>query len=117
MMDRLDKSRCPSLEEMGEYVGNPLFSQFCAEVKDRYQCAERIEFSACSMEKGWNVKFKKSGKALCTVYPRESYFTAMGVVGPAQLCRRAPGALRPYPGGERTEVAHDRPGGPGRSVP
>ena len=33
------------------------------------------------MEKGWNVKFKKSGKALCTVYPRESYFTAMVVVG------------------------------------
>ena len=81
MMDRLDKSRCPSLEEVGEYVGNPLFSQFCAEVKDRYQCAERIEFSACSMEKGWNVKFKKSGKALCTVYPREGYFTAMVVVG------------------------------------
>ena len=53
MIDRLDKSRCPSLEEMGEYVGNPLFSQFCAEVKDRYQCAERIEFSACSMEKGY----------------------------------------------------------------
>ena len=81
MMYRLDKSRCPSLEEVGEYVGNPLFSQFCAEVKDRYQCAERIEFSYCSMEKGWNVKFKKSGKALCTVYPRESYFTAMVVVG------------------------------------
>ena len=80
-MDRLDKSRRPSLEEIGEYVGNPLFSQFCGEVKDRYQCAERIEFSACSMEKGWNVKFKKSGKALCTVYPREAYFTAMVVVG------------------------------------
>lgn len=62
-------------------MGNPLFSQFCAEVKDRYQCAERIEFSYCSMEKGWNVKFKKSGKALCTVYPRESYFTAIVVVG------------------------------------
>ena len=81
MMDRLDKSRCPSLEEMGEYVGNPLFSQFCAEVKDRYQCAERIEFSACSMEKGWNVKFQKSGKTLCTIYPREQYFTVMLVIG------------------------------------
>ena len=80
-MDRLDKSRRPSLEEIGEYVGNPLFSQFCGEVKDRYQCAERIEFSACSMEKGWNVKFKKAGKSLCTIYLREGYFTAMVVVG------------------------------------
>ena len=81
MMDRLDQNHCPSLLEIGEYVGGPLFSQFCEEVMGRYQCAERIEFSACSMEKGWNVKFKKSGKALCTVYPREGYFTAMVVVG------------------------------------
>lgn len=81
MIDRLDQNHCPSLLEIGEYVGGPLFSQFCEEVMGRYQCAERIEFSACSMEKGWNVKFKKSGKALCTVYPREGYFTAMVVVG------------------------------------
>ncbi len=33
------------------------------------------------MEPGWNVKFKKSGKSLCTIYPRESFFTAMVVIG------------------------------------
>ena len=33
------------------------------------------------MERGWNIKFKKSGKSLCTIYPRESYFTVMVVVG------------------------------------
>ena len=33
------------------------------------------------MESGWNVKFKKSGKALCTIYPRESYFTVMLLIG------------------------------------
>ena len=33
------------------------------------------------MEPGWNVKFKKSGRSLCTIYPRETYFTVMAVVG------------------------------------
>ena len=37
--------------------------------------------SACSWEQGWNVKFKKAGKTLCTLYPRELFFTVMVVVG------------------------------------
>ena len=81
MFDLQDKSTCPTLEEIGEWIGNPLFSQFCDEIKETFRCTEKIEFSACSMERGWNIKFKKSGKSLCTIYPRESYFTAMLVVG------------------------------------
>lgn len=37
--------------------------------------------SAIFWECDWNVKFKKSGKSLCTVYPREGYFTVLVVVG------------------------------------
>lgn len=81
MIDRYNKDYCPTLEELGDYIGNPLFMQFCSEIKERYGCNEKIEFSSCSMERGWNIKFKKSGKALCTLYPRESYFTVMVVIG------------------------------------
>ena len=84
MIDIQDKNSCPTLEEIGDYIRNPLFAQFCSEIKSRYQCNEKIEYSACSMEKGWNVKFKKAGKALCTIYPREGYFTAMVVVAARQ---------------------------------
>ena len=84
MIDIQDKNSCPTLEEIGDYIRNPLFAQFCSEIKSRYQCNEKIEYSACSMEKGWNVKFKKAGKALCTIYPREGYFTAMVVVAAKQ---------------------------------
>ena len=84
MIDLQDKNICPTLEDLGEYIRNPLFVQFCSEIKSRYQCNEKIEYSACSMEKGWNVKFKKAGKALCTIYPREGYFTAMVVVAAKQ---------------------------------
>lgn len=81
MLDLQDKNYCPTLEEIGQYVRNPVFSQFCSEVKNIYQCREKIEFSSCSWEKGWNIKFKKAGKTLCTVYPRELYFTVLFVVG------------------------------------
>lgn len=81
MIDLQDKSICPTLEQIAEVIRNPLFTELCAEIKDKYNVKEKIEYSACSMEPGWNIKFKKSGKALCTIYPRETYFTAMVVVG------------------------------------
>ena len=81
MIDLQDKRFCPTLEEIGEYVRNPVFMLLCSEIKDTYQCSEKIEYSSCSWEKGWNVKFKKAGKSLCTIYPREGYFTVLVVVG------------------------------------
>ena len=32
-----------------------------------------MEFSSCSMESGWNVKFKKAGKTLCTIELQDIY--------------------------------------------
>lgn len=81
MVDLMDKKYHPSLEEISEYIGCPMFLRFCSELKETYKCSEQIEFSSCSMERGWNIKFKKSGKSLCTIYPWESYFTVMVVVG------------------------------------
>lgn len=81
MVDIKDKTYCPTLEEIGEFIHNAVFLQFCAEVKAKYNCREKIEFSSCSWEYGWNVKLKKSGKSLCTIYPREGYFTVLVVIG------------------------------------
>lgn len=84
MIDLQDKTYCPTLDEIGAYVNNPVWDQFCSEIKTAYACSEKIEYSACSLERGWNVKFKKAGKALCTIYPKEAYFTVMVVVGPKE---------------------------------
>lgn len=81
MVDLQDKTVCPTLEEISEAVRNPVFMAFCSETKETYQCVEKIEFSGCSLEPGWNVKFRKAGKTLCTVYPKEGYFTVLVVVG------------------------------------
>lgn len=81
MIDLQDKNNQPTIEAISEYVRNPVFMQFCLEIKNTYKCNEKIEYSSCSWEKGWNIKFKKAGKTLCTVYPRECYFTVMIVIG------------------------------------
>lgn len=81
MTGLLDRSSCPSLEEFGANIGNPVFMHFCAQIKERFQCSEKIDYSSCSWEMGWNIKFRKSGKTLCTIYPREGYFTVMIVIG------------------------------------
>ena len=81
MTDLQDKQARPTLEEIGAYVRTPVFARFCGEIQETHRCAEKIEYSACSLAPGWNVKFKKAGKTLCTIYPHEQYFTAMVVVG------------------------------------
>ena len=77
----LDPSHCPSLEEVSAFIRNPIFMQICSELKDKYQCQEKIAFSSCSLEPGWNVKLKKAGKTLCTIYPRSLFCTVMVVAG------------------------------------
>lgn len=81
MINLQDKKNRPTLDEVAQYIQNPVFIQFCSEIKETYQCSETLEFSSCSWEKGWNIKFRKSGKTLCTIYPRELYFTVLIVVG------------------------------------
>lgn len=81
MDDLMFRLSCPGLDGIGKYIENPLFGRFCTQMKEKYKCAEKIEYSSCSWEKGWNIKFKKAGKTLCTIYPRKGYFTVMIVIG------------------------------------
>lgn len=81
MIDIQEQEHCPTLEEMSAYVRNPVFDEFCSEISGKYHIKEKMEFSKCSWEMGWNIKFRKSGKSLCTIYPRENYFTVLVVVG------------------------------------
>ena len=73
--------RQPSMEELDRYADNPLWPELRQYLKDTYGAEPRMDYSRCGLEPGWNVKFKKSGRALCTIYPKESYFTVMVAVG------------------------------------
>ena len=62
MIDIRNKNYSPSLDEIVEYIRNPVFLEFCEDVKIKFNAKEQLDFSSCSWEYGWNVKFKKSGK-------------------------------------------------------
>lgn len=76
-----DNTRCPSIDELSAYVANPVFTLFCSEMERRYRTVPLLSFSSCSWEKGWNIKFRKAGRSLCTVYVREGFFTVLIVIG------------------------------------
>ena len=74
--------RQPAEEEIDRYADNPLWPELRQYLKDAYGAEPRVEYSRCGLEPGWNLKFKKGGKALATVYLRPGYVTAMISVAP-----------------------------------
>lgn len=81
MFIREDFNHIPTEYEMNDYINNELWHKFCEFIKNEYNVDPKFEFSKCGLEYGWNIKFKKDSKSLCTVYPRENYFCVMVVIG------------------------------------
>ncbi|MCD2493630.1 DUF3788 domain-containing protein [Lacrimispora sp. NSJ-141] len=71
----------PDMDQITGYIQTPLWKELCVYLEDVYGVSPRIEYSRCSGKPGWNVKYKKSGKALCTLYPEEGFFTCMISIG------------------------------------
>lgn len=74
----------PALSDIGAWVNNPAFEELSVWLGETYGAEPSIEFSRCSMDRGWNVKYKRGSKALCTLYVRSGYFTAMVTLGAKQ---------------------------------
>lgn len=79
--DKANGIQKPSLDTISGYVNNPLWAQLCSHIEDEYQSKPVLEYSRCSMQYGWNVKYKKAGRTLCTLYPMEGHFVALVVIG------------------------------------
>ena len=79
----LDKSRSPSFAEINSYMyesGRALWVEMNEFIQQRYKCTPKVSYSVCSGKPGWNVKYHKSGKSLCTLYPEKDSFVALIVV-------------------------------------
>lgn len=72
---------CPTMEELSNFLKNSLWDELCHYIEDTFQTTPKIEYSKCSMAPGWNVKYKKGGRALCTLYPDAERFDCMIVIG------------------------------------
>lgn len=72
------------LSDIKAVVNRPLFDELCHYLVSTYQVEPKIEYSGCSLMPGYNVKFRKSGRALCTLYPADGSFHCLIVIGPKQ---------------------------------
>lgn len=71
----------PDKNQLIDLVGSPLFEALLNHIEEEYKVLPEFSYSGCSLQPGWNVKYKKSGKALCTIYPLEGEFIVLIVVG------------------------------------
>lgn len=71
----------PTDEQVSNYISNPLWAQLNDFLQENYKVEPRYSYSACSAQPGWNIKYQKSGRSLCTLYPMEGFFIALVVIG------------------------------------
>lgn len=80
MWDKTDGISEPSMSAVSMYVDSPLFERLCRYIEIEYQGKAVFEYSRCSLQYGWNIKYKKAGRTLCTIYPMRGYFTVLIVI-------------------------------------
>ena len=73
--------RAPSLEEVAAFVKSGLWGSARGEIESGFKVTPRLEYSGCAGQKGWNIKYKKGGRSLCTLYPMDGYFISLVVIG------------------------------------
>jgi len=84
-----DAENEPSETQIREFVDTPLFGGLDDYLRREYKVKPKLAYSNCSMDKGmwkgWNVKYKKSGKSLCTLYPKKGYILALLPIGVREM--------------------------------
>lgn len=77
--------KIPTLNQVADYIDSSLWIEFNHCIQMCYQIEPIMEYSRCSMQRGWNIKYKKSGKSLCTLYPMSKYFIVLVVIGNKEM--------------------------------
>lgn len=79
--EKYDNSHQPTEENICKFVNNVLWCEFNSYLQKTYNILPGVFYSRCSMQKGWNLNYRKRGKSLCRLYPMRGYFIALLVIG------------------------------------
>lgn len=79
--NKLDGAAQPELAQIREFVNSSLWNDLCGHLEEAYGVQPKIEYSGCGGAPGWNVKYRKAGRGLCTLYPMPGWFIALVVIG------------------------------------
>jgi len=97
----------PAPEEISAFIGNDLWREMNDFLQRTYGVEPQMAYSGCSAQPGWNVKYKKGGKSLCTLYPMEGGFIALVVIGAREEAEA--GLLMPLCSGYTQELFRQTP--------
>lgn len=78
--DKMDRNLHPDYELISNFVRNSIWEELYEYITKTYHVKPTYEYSRCAWP-GWNVKFKRAGKNLCTIYPFEGYLWVLVVIG------------------------------------
>ncbi len=84
----MDKSTQPSEQDMANWIGQPIAEEWIAL---QHFLAETYEitpiFNAGGKRYGWNLQYRLGGRPLCEMYPEHGSFTALVILGQAELAQ------------------------------
>ena len=79
----------PSETQVKEFVDTPLFDELDDYLRQTYKIKPKLAYSGCKMDggiwSGWNIKYKKSSKAICTLYPKKGYLQILLAIGQREI--------------------------------
>jgi len=78
-----NKANEPTMQDIAGYfedAAGKRWQDALAFIEETFKAKPLVAYSVCSAKPGWNVKYKKSGKALCTLYPEKDKFVALVVL-------------------------------------
>lgn len=81
------KIQSPTPADFDHYMDHPLWTALRTFVEDTYGVTPLVEYSCCCSAPGWNMKYRRRGKSICTLYPglpEEGQFTCLVVIGPKE---------------------------------
>lgn len=93
----LNPDYAPTFAEIDDYIQLParaLWLDLHGFIQDTFRSKPKSTYSVCQGKPGWNVKYQKSGKSICTLYPEKNCFIALVVIS-VELAKMLDGANPP----------------------
>ena len=79
--EMFSKEMQPTESELKDFVGIEIFADLHNHLCINYKVKPKMAYSNCAMDnniwRGWNIKYQKNGRSLCTIYPQQGYFLVL----------------------------------------
>ena len=63
----------PQPAEMEAFINSPHWQALRSYIEDTYKIQPLYDYSTCSMQEGWSIRYRKGVRAICSMYPMEGY--------------------------------------------